>query len=134
MDTNYYQYTYIYIIILPKILTRIVFTDLSAFNNSNAFCTCSSDAPPPTSKKLAGSPPFNYVLYIYYIYTFLTIYMLIHYIQLYDILLYMSILHYKSYILYNYIDNIYMYVIQTKFHLCIYICNYLNSIHHEYDL
>ena len=38
----------------PKMLTRIAFTFLSAIRILNASVTCSSVAPPPTSRKLAG--------------------------------------------------------------------------------
>src|SRR6266487_2692304 len=41
----------------PNMLTRIAFTFLSAIKILNASVTCSSVAPPPTSRKLAGSPP-----------------------------------------------------------------------------
>src|SRR5207253_9680188 len=41
----------------PKMLTRIAFTFLSAIRILKASVTCSSVAPPPTSRKLAGSPP-----------------------------------------------------------------------------
>src|SRR6267378_8264579 len=40
----------------PKILTRIAFTFLSAIKILNASVTCSSVAPPPTSRKFAGLP------------------------------------------------------------------------------
>src|SRR5205814_7182126 len=43
----------------PNILTRIAFTFLSEIRILNASVTCSSVAPPPTSRKLAGSPPYN---------------------------------------------------------------------------
>jgi hypothetical protein len=45
----------------PKMLTRMVLTCLSAFSSSKAFWTCVSLAPPPTSRKLAGSPPSSYI-------------------------------------------------------------------------
>src|SRR5262249_35318643 len=41
----------------PKIFTRMAFTFLSAVRILNASVTCSSVAPPPTSRKFAGSPP-----------------------------------------------------------------------------
>ena len=41
----------------PKMLTRIAFTFLSEMRSLNASVTCSSVAPPPTSRKLAGLPP-----------------------------------------------------------------------------
>src|SRR5215210_270725 len=41
----------------PKMFTRIVFTFLSATRMRNASVTCSSLAPPPTSRKFAGEPP-----------------------------------------------------------------------------
>src|ERR1043166_2590660 len=41
----------------PKMLTRMPFTFLSAQRILKASVTCSVDAPPPTSRKLAGEPP-----------------------------------------------------------------------------
>src|SRR5881397_886264 len=41
----------------PKMLMRIAFTFLSLRMIRNAFLTCSALAPPPTSRKFAGSPP-----------------------------------------------------------------------------
>jgi hypothetical protein len=41
----------------PKILIRIVSTLGCEVRISNAVLTCSTLAPPPTSKKLAGYPP-----------------------------------------------------------------------------
>src|SRR6476646_1316188 len=41
----------------PKILTKIASTFLSAIRILKASVTCSSVAPPPTSRKLAGLPP-----------------------------------------------------------------------------
>src|SRR5271166_1354006 len=41
----------------PKMLISTAFTFLSASRISNACVTCSSLAPPPTSRKLAGMPP-----------------------------------------------------------------------------
>lgn len=45
--------------VLPKMLTRMTLTLGSAFRISNAFSTCFAVAPPPTSRKLAGSPPLS---------------------------------------------------------------------------
>ena len=40
-----------------------VFERLARFARSpGTFCTCSSLAPPPTSKKLAGLPPFSWMM------------------------------------------------------------------------
>ncbi len=43
----------------PKMLTRIPFTRGSSMMIPNAVVTCSSVAPPPTSRKFAGSPPYS---------------------------------------------------------------------------
>ena len=51
-------------IIPPKILTNIAFTLGCELRISNPVFTYSVDAPPPTSKKLAGFPPFNYIISI----------------------------------------------------------------------
>ena len=45
----------------PKILTSIPFTFGSSRIIENAVLTCSSFAPPPTSRKFAGSPPYNLI-------------------------------------------------------------------------
>ena len=44
----------------PKMLTKMDLTDPSASKSSNAFLTASAVAPPPTSRKLAGEPPFRF--------------------------------------------------------------------------
>src|SRR5579864_233638 len=41
----------------PKILMKTAFTAGSFIRIRNAFLTCSEEAPPPTSRKLAGEPP-----------------------------------------------------------------------------
>ena len=46
----------LHFIIPPNILINIVLTLGCEFNISNAILTYSTLAPPPTSKKLAGSP------------------------------------------------------------------------------
>jgi len=51
-------------IIPPKILIKIVLTFGWEFNISNAVLTCYTLAPPPTSKKFAGYPPFNWMISI----------------------------------------------------------------------
>src|SRR3954453_13746459 len=48
----------------PKILIRIAFTFLSLRMMRNAFLTCSALAPPPTSRKFAGSPPASLTMSI----------------------------------------------------------------------
>merc|ERR1719361_1875808 len=45
----------------PKMLIKIPFTLGSAAKILNASSTCFSLAPPPTSKKLAGSPPCSLI-------------------------------------------------------------------------
>lgn len=54
----------LHFIIPPKILMRMVSTFGCEFNISNAVLTYSTLAPPPTSKKLAGSPPYNLIISI----------------------------------------------------------------------
>src|SRR5262249_18166625 len=51
-------------IIPPKILINTAFTFLSDRRMRNAFFTCSSDAPPPTSRKFAGLPPASLMISI----------------------------------------------------------------------
>jgi hypothetical protein len=46
-------------IIPPKMFTKIALTAGSDVIISNAALICSTLAPPPTSKKLAGDPPFR---------------------------------------------------------------------------
>jgi hypothetical protein len=46
-----------HLMIPPKILTNTALTFASSTRIRNASVTCSTLAPPPTSKKLAGSPP-----------------------------------------------------------------------------
>src|SRR4029450_8168495 len=53
-----------YFMIPPKMLTKIAFTFLSAIRILKASVPCSSVAPPPTSRKLAGSPPYNLMMSI----------------------------------------------------------------------
>ena len=48
----------------PKILISTAFTFLSDRRIRNAFFTCSADAPPPTSRKLAGLPPESLMMSI----------------------------------------------------------------------
>ena len=43
----------------PKMLTSTAFTFLSESRMRKASVTCSVLAPPPTSRKLAGSPPWS---------------------------------------------------------------------------
>src|SRR5580765_299943 len=46
----------------PKMLTRMAFNPGFLIINANASVTCSVVAPPPTSRKLAGSPPNSLML------------------------------------------------------------------------
>ena len=48
----------------PKMLTRIPFTWGSAVMILNAAVTFSSEAPPPTSRKLAGNMPLSLMMSI----------------------------------------------------------------------
>src|SRR4029077_9895029 len=48
----------------PKILMNTPFTLGSFTKILNAFFTCSAEAPPPTSRKLAGDPPDNLMISI----------------------------------------------------------------------
>jgi hypothetical protein len=48
----------------PKMLMKIDSTSGSLFNNFIASTIYSSSAPPPTSKKLAGFPPYNLIISI----------------------------------------------------------------------
>ena len=48
----------------PKIFTRMPFTLGSEVIILNAAVTFSAVAPPPTSKKFAGSAPFNFMISI----------------------------------------------------------------------
>jgi hypothetical protein len=48
----------------PKIFTKMALTFGCCERISNPILTWSVDAPPPTSKKLAGFPPFNYIISI----------------------------------------------------------------------
>lgn len=54
----------LHFMIPPKILMRIVSTFGCEFKISKAVLTYSTLAPPPTSKKLAGSPPYNLMISI----------------------------------------------------------------------
>ena len=48
----------------PKMLISTALTFLSAIRMRNAFWICSALAPPPTSRKLAGSPPASLMMSI----------------------------------------------------------------------
>lgn len=49
-------------IIPPNMLMRMAFTFGCELKISKAVLTCSTLAPPPTSKKFAGYPPFNLII------------------------------------------------------------------------
>ena len=49
-------------LIPAKILTNIALTPLSAKTKRKAFSVRSAEAPPPTSRKLAGSPPASLII------------------------------------------------------------------------
>ena len=51
-----------HLMIPPKILTKMPFTPLSERIILNALETFSLEAPPPTSRKLAGSPPYILII------------------------------------------------------------------------
>ena len=46
----------------PKMLMSTAFTFLSDIRILNAFLICSALAPPPTSRKFAGSPPASLMM------------------------------------------------------------------------
>ena len=53
-----------HLFIPAKILTKIASTFVSDLTKRNAFATLSGVAPPPISKKFAGSPPDNLIVSI----------------------------------------------------------------------
>ena len=48
----------------PKMLTRIALTEGSLVRILKACVTCAAEAPPPTSRKLAGEPPCSLIMSI----------------------------------------------------------------------